>query len=78
MEWGERESRHRHRILTVLSFVLWFIGAFEKLRKATVSLATSIRPSVWNNLTSTERTFLKSNSEDFSKICRKNSSFVKI
>jgi hypothetical protein len=61
--------------LTVLSFLIWFIGAFEKLRNATVSLATSVRPSV---LASTERTLLMFDIEDFSIICRENSSFVKI
>jgi hypothetical protein len=77
VEWGEGESSHRHRILTVLSFVTWFIGAFEKLRKANVSFATPVCPSVWNNLAPTEGTFVKFDVDGFYKFCRENSSFVK-
>ena len=69
MEWGERENRRRHRIVTVPSFVIWFIGAFEKFRKATVSLATSVLPSVWNNLAFTNGLSWKFDIENFSKIC---------
>jgi len=45
--------------------VLWssavFFGVFEKLRKATVSFATSVRLSARNTSPPTERIFVKSN-----------------
>ena len=36
-----------------------FVGAFAKLRKATVNFVTSVRPSAWNNLDPTRRIFVK-------------------
>ena len=36
-----------------------FLGAFAKLRKATISFVMSVRPSAWNNSTPTGRIFLK-------------------
>ena len=36
-----------------------FLGAFAKLRKATVSFVMSVRPSEWNNLAHTGRIFMK-------------------
>jgi len=35
-----------------------FVGAFAKLRKATISFVMSVRPSAWNNLTPTGRIFI--------------------
>jgi hypothetical protein len=35
-----------------------FVGAFVKLRKATVNFVTSVRPSAWNNLDPTRRIFV--------------------
>ena len=41
----------------------WFLGAFAKLRIATISFVTSVRPSVclsaWNDSPPTRRTFMK-------------------
>jgi len=36
-----------------------FLGAFTKLRKATISLVMSVRPSAENNLATTGRIFMK-------------------
>jgi len=46
------------------------LGAFAKLRIATISLVISVRLSVWNNSAPTGRIYMK--------ICRKNSSFNKM
>jgi len=55
------------------------LGAFSKLQKATVSFVKSVRPSVrptaWNNSSSTGRIFIF---ESFSEICPENPSFIKI
>jgi hypothetical protein len=42
-----------------LFFVAPYLGAFAKLRKATISFAMSVRLSVWNNSAPTERIFMK-------------------
>ena len=59
-----------------------FLGAFAKLRKATISFVTSVRLSlclpVWNNLDPTESIFMNSISEYFSKIGPENVIFIKI
>jgi len=64
---------HNHQTSCVSSF----LGAFAELRKATVSFVMSMRPHGANRLPldgfSWNLTF-----EYFSKICRENSSFVKI
>jgi hypothetical protein len=51
--------------LIVITPVKWrevFLGAFEKLRKATISFAMpaspSVRPSAWNTLAPTRRIFM--------------------
>ena len=56
----------------------WVLGAFIKLRRATVSFVMSVCPPAWNNWARNGRTFMKFDIEDFSKICRQNSSFIKI
>jgi hypothetical protein len=58
-----------------------FLGAFAKLRKATISSVMFVClsvccPSACNNSAPTERIFFKF--EDFSKIFPENSSFIKI
>ena len=55
-----------------------FLDAFSKLRKATISFVTSVRPSEWNKLGSHwtdfhELWYLRI----FLKICRENSSSIK-
>jgi hypothetical protein len=40
-------------------YVLPFLGAFAKLRKATISFVMSVCPSAWNNWVPTERIFIK-------------------
>jgi hypothetical protein len=60
-----------------------FLGTFEKFRKATISFFISIClpvcPSAWNNLAPTGRIFMKFDIwRLFSKICRENSSLIKI
>jgi hypothetical protein len=47
--------------------VLNCLSAFEKLRKATVTIVMSLRLSVWNLIF-----------EGFAKTCQENSSFIKI
>jgi hypothetical protein len=56
------------------------LGAFAKLRKATISFVMSVRTSVsQHGTTRLPLDGFSRNSifEDFSKICRKNSSFIK-
>jgi hypothetical protein len=58
------------------------LGAFAKLRKATISFVMSVCPPVylssWNNSVLIVQIFIKFHISDFSKICRENSSFIKI
>jgi len=51
-----------------------FLGAFARLRKATISFDIAVCPSARNNLSSAERIFRKADTRGF----RENSSFVKI
>ena len=39
--------------------IFMFLGAFAKLRRASISFVTSVRPSAWNNLASTGRIVMK-------------------
>ena len=57
-----------------------FLGAFAKLRKATISFVMSVFRSVRTKKTWLPLDWVSLNfiSEYFSKICRENSSFVKI
>jgi hypothetical protein len=59
-----------------------FFSAFVKLRQATtsyvMSVYSSVCPSAWNNSAPTGRIFMKFDVCVFSKICRENSSFIKI
>ena len=62
-----------------------FLGAFANLRKATISFIMSVRPSVRLPLYLHERTPTPLNgfsqdfrSEDFSKVCRENSSLIEV
>jgi hypothetical protein len=62
-------------------FILSFLGAFEKLRKAITSFVMSVRPSVrpYGKIGTPMYGFsLNFIFEDFSKICRKNSIFIKM
>jgi hypothetical protein len=56
------------------------LGTLAKLRKATLSSAVyvcpSVRPSAWNNSSPTKRIFMKFNYWIFSKICWGNSSYI--
>jgi hypothetical protein len=55
--------------LTYISENYWiegdFLGAFAKLRKATVSFVTSVCPSAWNNSAPTRRVLMKLDIWDF-------------
>ena len=58
-----------------------FLGAFAKLRKATVTFVMSVCPSAWNNSVSTGRILMKPDIRAlffFSKTCQENSNFIKI
>jgi len=55
----------------------YLLGAFAKLRKATISFIVSARPHVTIQLP-LDRFSLNLIFEDFSKFCRENSSFIKI
>jgi hypothetical protein len=76
--YRKRSSQFEYRITDPLhGEYLWFSGAFEKLRKATISFVMTVR------LSATTRLPLETFSrnlvfEYFSKICRENSSFVKM
>jgi len=54
------------------------LDAFVKLRRTTIRFILSACPSTWNNWAPTERIFMKLIFENFSKICRENSLFIKI
>jgi hypothetical protein len=57
-----------------------YLGAFAKLREATVSFVLSVRPSAWSNSAITGGIFMKFDIfifENFSKICRENSNLIK-
>jgi hypothetical protein len=43
----------------ILNAVLCFLGDFAELRKATISFATPVRLSAWNNSTPTGWIFMK-------------------
>jgi len=67
---------HRHPFT---SWVLQFLGAFAKLRKATISFGMlSVRPSAWSNSAPAGRSFVKFYVEYFSKVCQETSSFTNI
>ena len=53
MQLNGLELRYRHPLF------FSFLSAFAKLRKASVSLVTSVRPSAWNNWTPTGRISMK-------------------
>jgi hypothetical protein len=65
---NKKESRYSECVL----------GTFVKLRKVTISFPMFVRLSAWKKSASTRRIFIKFDIEYFSKICRENSSFVKI
>jgi hypothetical protein len=53
-----------------------FLGAFTKLRKATIIFVTFDRPSSWNNSTPTGRIFVKFDTWVFFENLSRNSSFI--
>ena len=55
-----------------------FLGAFTKLREATISFITSVRLSAWNNSAPTGSNFRNFIFQHFSKISLNNSNFIKI
>jgi len=67
------------RGLWYCSEVLRLLGAFTKLRKATISWVMSVRPSAfppaWKNSAPTGRIFMKFAIGIYSNICRGNSKF---
>jgi hypothetical protein len=54
-EWQIRSTFRRNEVTALKSI----LGAFAKLRKATISFVMSVRPSAWNNTTSTGRILIK-------------------
>jgi hypothetical protein len=49
-----------------------FLDAIAKLRKSTISIVMSVRPSAWNNWAPTERIFMEyDNAVFFEKLSRK-------
>ena len=50
---------HTKHINTLCGQNVEFLGAFSKLRKATISFAMSVRPSAWNNSTPTGQIFIQ-------------------
>jgi len=54
-----------------------FLGAFAKVRRAIISLVISVRPHGTTRLP-LDRFLWNLILDDFSKICRENSSFIKI
>ena len=55
------------------------LGAFAKLRKATICFVMSVCLSAWNTSSPTRSILMKRDISDFfSKFCRENPSFIKI
>ena len=54
------------------------LGAFAKLRIATVSFVMSVRPSAWNDSAPTVRILMKNYVCILSEICREYASSIKI
>jgi hypothetical protein len=54
-----RKHCPRHPTVSVFTTGFLFVGAFEELRKVTVTFVMSVRPSAWNNLAFTWRIFMK-------------------
>ena len=65
-----------HTSVSPLSAVV--LRAFAKFLKATISFVKAVRPSAWNNSAPTGRMLMKFYAWVLRKICRENSSFVKI
>ena len=58
-----------------------FLGAFAKLQKATITFVIICPPvlqSTWQNSTPTRQILTECDFDLLSKICRENSSFIKI
>jgi hypothetical protein len=55
-----------------------YLGKFAKLSKSTVSFVATVRPSARNNTVPTTPIFVIFDTGDYSKLCRENSSFIKI
>ena len=76
--YRKRSPQFEYRITDPLhGEYLWFLGAFEKLRKAIISFVMTVRLSVTTRLP-LETLSRNLVFEYFSKICRENSSFVKM
>ena len=66
---------------SVSEFLVFFLGAFAKLRKATTSFVKSVCPPASPHVITRlplDRFSLNLTFEDSSKICQENSSFIKI
>ena len=57
--WAVIHSVNLHQMSRPMIQFLSFLDALAKVRKATVSLVMSVRPSAWNNLAPTGRIFMK-------------------
>jgi hypothetical protein len=60
-----KRKEDKFKIPALFCVLVWnvglvFLGAFGKLRKATISFVMSVRPSAWNNTAPTGRIFMKS------------------
>ena len=78
--WHEQGNPYVY-IHVQISHLLPFLGTFAKLRKATVSFVMSVRPSVrphGTTLLPLDGFWWNLIHMDFSKLCRENSSFIKI
>jgi hypothetical protein len=58
---SHRRSAVLHFASILLIIILTFLGAFEKVRKATISFVNSLCLSAWNNSVPTGRIFTKFN-----------------
>ena len=52
-----QKSRHPNYVVTCIPYYL--LGAFAKLRNATIIFVMSVCPSEWNNSAPTRRIFMK-------------------
>ena len=71
-------SQNKQLLFLYTPLTHWFLGAFANLRKFTISPVMPVRPSVRNNSAPTGQIFMKFDIWVFTKICRANSSFIKI
>jgi hypothetical protein len=57
--WDSNRALPEYMLQRKFRIMMWCLGAFAKLRKATVSVVMSVRPSAWNSSAPTGRILMK-------------------